>query len=196
MPNTETLTFRNLWDHIGREMPKAGARKAGKLDPRAIPAKLQTALNALYGHYEKTFEAWQREGIDVPPVFIVVCNNTTTSQLVYEWIAGFEREVEGEQPDFQNGQLKLFRNYDEYNRRLPRPNTLLIDSEQLESGEALDKNFRDMGVARSRLNCSISGPAAGGDEHLRPQGQARRGHTLRRLRLHGDGRVGQPRRPC
>ena len=29
-------------------------------------------------------------------------------------------------------------------QRLPRPNTLLIDSEQLESGDALDKNFRDM----------------------------------------------------
>ncbi len=144
MPNTETLTFRNLWDHIGREMPKAGARKSGKLDPRAIPAKLQTALNALYGHYEKTFEAWQRTGIDVPPVFIVVCNNTTTSQLIYEWIAGFERAVEGEQADFQNGQLRLFRNYDDNGRRLPRPNTLLIDSEQLESGEALDKSFRDM----------------------------------------------------
>ena len=144
MPNTETLTFRNLWDHIGREMPKAGARKSGKLDPRAIPAKLQTALTALYGHYEKTFEAWQQQGIDVPPVFIVVCNNTTTSQLIYEWIAGFERAIEGEQADFQNGQLRLFRNYDDNGRRIARPNTLLIDSEQLESGEALDRNFRDM----------------------------------------------------
>ena len=36
----------------------------------------------------------------------------------------------------------LFRNYDENGNRLPRPNTLLIDSRQLESGEALDRNFR------------------------------------------------------
>ncbi|WP_205216042.1 hypothetical protein [Acidibrevibacterium fodinaquatile] len=28
--------------------------------------------------------------------------------------------------------------------RIPRPNTQLIDSEQLESGEALDPAFRDM----------------------------------------------------
>jgi thiamine pyrophosphate-dependent acetolactate synthase large subunit-like protein len=34
-----------------------------------------TALEALYGHYAKTFELWEEEGIGVPPVFIVVCNN-------------------------------------------------------------------------------------------------------------------------
>jgi type III restriction enzyme len=38
----------------------------------------------------------------------------------------------------------LFRNYDQYGERFPRPRTLLIDSEQLESGEALDKEFRTM----------------------------------------------------
>jgi type III restriction enzyme len=38
----------------------------------------------------------------------------------------------------------LFRNYDEHGNPFPRPNTLLIDSEQLESGEALDDNFRGM----------------------------------------------------
>ena len=40
--------------------------------------------------------------------------------------------------------MELFRNYDEYGNRLARPHTLLIDSEQLESGDALDKDFRSM----------------------------------------------------
>ncbi len=144
LPNSETLTFRNLWDHIGKQMPKAGASKGVKADPLLLPAKLQTALYALYGHYEKTFREWETAGIAVPPVFIVVCNNTATSQLVYEWIAGFERTAEGEQSQFHDGHLALFRNYDDHGTRLARPNTLLIDSEQIESGEALDKNFRDM----------------------------------------------------
>ena len=78
----------------------------------------------------------------MPPVFIVVCNNTSTSELVYEWISGFERDGEGEQTRFQDGHMRLFRNYDEHGARLPRPNTLLIDSEQVESGEALDPAFR------------------------------------------------------
>ncbi len=144
LPNSETLTFRNLWDHVGKQMPKAGVGKGGRGDPLLLPAKLQTALYALYGHYKKTFDEWDQENIGLPPVFIVVCNNTATSLLVYEWISGFERAAEGERSQFKNGHLELFRNYDDHDRRLARPNTLLIDSEQIESGDALDKNFRDM----------------------------------------------------
>ena len=45
----------------------------------------------------------------------------------------------------ENGRLALFRNFDETTGNpLPRPNTLLIDSEQLEAGDALDDNFRGM----------------------------------------------------
>jgi type III restriction enzyme len=145
LPGNEMPIYRNLWEHIGKEMPKKGRGKSGRLDPLSLPNELQTALHALYGHYEKTFDLWKQVGIEVPPVFIVVCNNTSTSQLIYEWIAGFERpEEEGEQAHFHNGQLALFRNYDEFGNRLARPNTLLIDSEQLESGDALDANFREI----------------------------------------------------
>ena len=148
MPNSETLTFRNLWDHIGRAMPKAGVRKGGKANPAELPVKLENALIALYGHYETVSVAWENAGIGVPPVFIVVCNNTTTSQLVYEWISGYERGgSDAETTRFENGRLARFRNYDDNGTRLARPNTLLIDSEQLESGEALDKNFRDMAAS-------------------------------------------------
>ena len=38
----------------------------------------------------------------------------------------------------------MFRNFNELGNPLPRPRTLLIDSEQLEAGEALDDNFRQM----------------------------------------------------
>ena len=32
-------------------------------------------------------------GIEVPPCFIVVCNNTSTSKLVHDFIAGFFRDT-------------------------------------------------------------------------------------------------------
>ena len=51
---------------------------------------------------------------------------------------------------FEQGRLDLFRNFDEYGNRLAKPNTVLIDSEQLESGEALDTNFRKMAAQRNR----------------------------------------------
>jgi type III restriction enzyme len=74
----------------------------------------------------------------------VVCNNTSTSKLVYDYISGFQRENEDGSSALENGRLPLFRNYDDFGNQLARPNTLLIDSEQLESGEALDDNFRKM----------------------------------------------------
>jgi type III restriction enzyme len=140
----EMPRFRNLWEHIRAKMPKKGRGKSDTLDPLSIPVELQTALEALYGHYAKTFELWEEEGISVPPCFIVVCNNTSTSKLVYDFISGFERTNADGSTTLENGRLALFRNYDEHGGRLARPRTLLIDSEQLESGEALDANFRDM----------------------------------------------------
>lgn len=141
----DTLVYRNLWDHIGSAMPKKGRGKtANPLDPLRLPVKLYSALEALYGHYEKTFHAWQQAGITVPPVFIVVCNNTSTSKLAYDFISGFERENEDGTTTLENGRLELFRNFADNGTKLARPRTLLIDSEQLESGEALDPGFRDM----------------------------------------------------
>ena len=151
IPGAEMPKFRELWKHIGPKMPKKGRGKGAKLDPLSIPVELQTALDALYGHYEKTFELWEKEGIKAPPCFIVVCNNTATSKLVYDYISGFHRDNEDGSTELENGRLSLFRNFDDYGNPLSRPNTLLIDSEQLESGDALDKKFREM--AKEEIEC-------------------------------------------
>ena len=145
VPGEDMPIYRNLWEHIGKKMPKKGRGKAGGLDPLNLPVELQTALDALYGHYEKTYELWQKENVTVPPVFIIVCNNTSTSKLVHDYVSGFYRLAEdGKMNVYHAGRLELFRNYDDSGNRLARPRTLLIDSEQLESGEALDPEFREM----------------------------------------------------
>ena len=144
IPGGDTPRFRNLWEHIRTRMPRKGRGKAKSLDPLSLPVELQTALEALYGHYRKTFDLWEEAGLGVPPCFILVCNNTSTSKLVYDYISGFRRENDDGSTSFQNGRLELFRNFDEYGNQYPRPRTLLIDSEQLESGDALDRDFRKM----------------------------------------------------
>jgi type III restriction enzyme len=145
IPGDQMPMFRNLWENIRKDMPKKGRGKVDVLDPLALPTRLQTALQALYGHYEKTFKLWEEAGIRVPPCFIVVCNNTSTSKLVYDFISGFHRQNDDGSTKLENGRLALFRNFDEqHGNPLPRPNTLLIDSEQLESGEGLDDSFRSM----------------------------------------------------
>jgi type III restriction enzyme len=144
IPGGEMPRFRNLWEHLRTRMPRKGRGKSNALDPLSLPVELQTALQALYGHYTKTYELWEAAGLSVPPCFIVVCNNTSTSKLVYDYIAGFSRENEDGSTTLENGRLELFRNFDEHGNPLGRPRTLLIDSEQLESGEALDSSFRTM----------------------------------------------------
>ena len=144
IPGTEMPMFRNIWEHIQSKMPKK-KRGADTLDPLGLPPQLQTALEALYGHYKKTFDLWEKASIRVPPCFIVVCQNTSISKLVYDFISGFHRENDDGSTTLQHGRLPLFQNFDiTTGNPLPRPNTLLIDSAQLESGEALDDKFRGM----------------------------------------------------
>ena len=144
IPGEEMPMFRNLWEHISKKMPKKGRGTGGVLDPLSLPPQLQTALEALYGHYAKTHDLWEKSGIRVPPCFIVVCQNTAISKLVYDFISGFQRENADGTTTLENGRLPLFRNFDANSQPLARPHTLLIDSEQLESGDALDDKFRAM----------------------------------------------------
>lgn len=154
IPGNDMPMYRNLWENIRKEMPKSGRSKGDDLDPLMLPTPLQTAIQALYGHYEATFNLWQSSGVAVPPCFIIVCQNTAISKLVYDYVSGFFRKHEDGNSALENGRLALFRNFDETTGNpLPRPNTLLIDSEQLEAGDALDDNFRAMAadeIARFR----------------------------------------------
>ena len=134
--------FRELWKHIGSKMPKKRRGKNETADPLSLPTELCTALEALYGHYKQTFDLWLEAGVSVPPCFIIVCNNTATSELIYKYVSGFMRANEDGSEKLEQGRLELFRNYDEHGNPLARPNTLLIDSAQLESGDALDKKFK------------------------------------------------------
>ena len=144
IPGEEMPMFRNIWENIRKDMPKKGRGNSDELDPLKLPTRLQTALEALYGHYEKTFKLWQDSGISVPPCFIIVCQNTAISKLVYDYISGFQRKNEDGSAQLINGRLSLFLNFDDNGNALARPNTLLIDSEQLEAGDALDDKFRGM----------------------------------------------------
>lgn len=135
--------YRELWKHVRKGLPKSNRGKK-KLDPLDLPVDLVAAMDALYDHYAKTFEAWDAKNTRVPPCFIVVCQNTAISKLVYDYISGFEHEAneDGSIPPPFEGKLPLFSNYDEHGNRRARPRTLLIDSRQLESGEGMDNAFR------------------------------------------------------
>ena len=143
----EQPTYRDLWLRIRDHLPKKG-RKADEVsgEPK-LPVELQGALHSLYSNYEKYYRLWHRNTEDqffrgiTPPVFIVVCNNTNVSKLVFDFIAGWERKI-GEETIVQAGQLPIFRNDDGNGAWLHRPNTILVDSQQLESGESMSDDFK------------------------------------------------------
>ena len=142
----EQPTYRDLWLRIREHLPRKGRKTEDVGGEPNLPAELQGALHSLYSNYEKYFALWEKnddaraKGI-TPPVFIVVCNNTNVSKLVFDYIAGWEKKI-GDKSFVQAGQLPIFRNDDAKGGWLRRPNTILVDSRQLESGEAMSADFK------------------------------------------------------
>lgn len=122
---TQELTMpvlRNLYDHVRDELPrkgqkrrKADAKKEGKEatgeEPPHLPTLVKLALEKFYGHYRKDYEQY-RGLFDAPPVFIVVCNNTSVSKEVYKYLAGYEQTLPEGTLRSVSGHFDLFTNYD------------------------------------------------------------------------------------
>ena len=144
VPQEDRPVFRELWKHVSGPLPRAGRKRANTVqDPRDLPSRLISALKSLYDGYERAYKEWQDAGIEEPPVFIVVCQNTSISSLIYKYVAGFQPDdKDGGTEQTFIGEFELFRNYDENGNRLALPRTLLIDSEQLGTAEALPPDFR------------------------------------------------------
>lgn len=142
----EQPTYRDLWPKIREQLPKKGRGAGQGTGDPTLPIELEGALQSLYSNYEKYYERWEknivgRENGLTPPVFIVVCNNTNVSKLVFDHIAGWEKTLpDGTQLPIP-GKLPLFSNVSD-GRWSARPNTILIDSKQLESGEAMSADFK------------------------------------------------------
>ena len=129
-------------------MPKKGRGTAAVTGEPILPAELQSALESLYRNYEKQYKRWEanseaRERGLTPPVFIVVCNNTNVSKLVFDYIAGWEKTLPDSTTVLVPGALDVFSNVDN-ERWTVRPNTILIDSQQLESGDAMSADFKKL----------------------------------------------------
>jgi type III restriction enzyme len=142
----EQPTYRDLWLRIREDLPRKSRKTDAVSGEPKLPLELQGALLSLYGNYEKYYRLWEQNsqararGI-TPPVFIVVCNNTNVSKLVFDFVGGWEKQI-GEQAIVQAGQLPIFRNDDGNGAWLHRPNTILVDSQQLESGGSMSDDFK------------------------------------------------------
>ena len=92
-------TYRDLWLRIREHLPRKGRKTEEVGEEPKLPAELQGAIQSLYGNYKKPATASgsrtptpKARGL-TPPVFIVVCNNTNVSKLVFNYISGWERTL-------------------------------------------------------------------------------------------------------
>jgi len=153
--------LRNLYEHCKAGLPRKGQRTQRSEDktadkpanpierPPELPPLLKTALEQFYRHYEAYERGLREQGerakdlLSSPPVFIVVCSNTTVSKEVYKLIAGYETVDDSGQPFAVAGTLPLFSNFDLVTgARRNRPPTLLIDSDALEHSGQVSDDFK------------------------------------------------------
>lgn len=142
----EQPTYRDLWLRIRDQLPKKGRKAEDAGGEPTLPVELEGALQSLYSNYDKYYSQWERNvegqarGL-TPPVFIVVCNNTNVSKLVFDYVAGWEKTLPDGRTVLVPGKLPLFSNVSA-GEWTARPSTILIDSQQLESGEAMSDDFK------------------------------------------------------
>ncbi len=148
----ELPTYRDIWTHIRGHLPKKGRGTKTVTGEPVLPPELEGAIQSLYGNYQKYYEQWSRDAEAkakgaTPPVFIAVCNNTNVSKLVYDYVSGYEKELPDGQTVLVPGKLPVFNNVDQ-GAWSAIPNSILIDSEQLESEEPISDEFKRMAFAQ------------------------------------------------
>ena len=148
----EDPTYRTLWARIRDGLPKKGRKTDAVTGEPRLPNALQGALHSLYANYTKAYKAWETSDAAAaatgasPPVFIVVCNNTNVSKLVFDYVAGWDKPLEDGSTVMVPGALPLFSNEHD-GGRAHRPVTILVDSQELDSGDAMSPEFKKVAAA-------------------------------------------------
>lgn len=164
--------LRNIYENIRGELPKKGQKaikKKAKEDaaangtdvpvgemPPKLPTLLTIALEQFVKDYEKYDNGMRQAGeaaknlYTAPPVFIVVCNNTTVSKEVFKHIAGYETVDADGNKIYIDGVFPVFSNYTNGIPKNILP-SLLIDSSALdEASDTIDDEFKR--VFRQEIN--------------------------------------------
>lgn len=151
--------LRDIYRRISKELPKKGQKKAKK-DAKAagkdsepekapnLPSLLGVAIEQFVKDYEEYNKGNRLQGEEAvqlfttPPVFIVVCNNTTVSKEVYKFIAGYETVDKDGNRIFIDGKFPIFSNYKD-GLPLAKQPTLLIDSVAIDNAATtIDDDFK------------------------------------------------------
>ncbi len=74
--------YRNLWTHIKANLPKRADDPDAGHPLTDYLTQVDGPLKQLAGEWQETFERWQAAGRTVPPVMIVICNDTKMAEIL------------------------------------------------------------------------------------------------------------------
>jgi type III restriction enzyme len=165
--------YFRLWAHIGDKL-KANDRLPNKRPkPEAVFREAQGALVTLAGQWKERFDEIVKASPDetiVPPVMIVVCDNTEVSQIFYERISG-ERQEEVER---EGGKTETVTVYEPSRALLPElantegvRRTVRIDTRLLAKVETEEGETKDQAAAALREIIDTVGKRGGVGEQVR-----------------------------
>ena len=219
----EQPTYRDLWPRIRDGLPRKGRGTEAVAGAAATAARARRrAREPLRATTRSTIAMGARTPRAGPTAGRRRCSSSSattptsaSSSSTTSPATKQTRRTRTAQPIVAPGKLPIFSNV-EGNRWLHRPNTILVDSEQLESGEGMSPSSRSWPPRRSRSSRPSTAPRFPGrdaesltDEDLMREvmntvgkaGQARREHPVRRLRVDAHRGLGRqhrdahPRRP-
>ena len=158
----EEPVLRNIYEHISKELPKKGQKatrkaekeaaergeqKTGEMPPN-LPSLLGVALEQFVEDYINYNKGVREDGeeaanlLSTPPVFIVVCNNTTVSKEVFKYIAGYETTDAEGNTIYVDGHFPIFSNSLNGVPHRKQP-SLLIDSAAIDNaGGVISDDFK------------------------------------------------------
>ena len=138
----EPRYFR-LWKTIHEQQHPASHYQSGRkrIKPEIIYRNAEDALIQLAGEWKRTFDDARRQNTDdvIPPVLIVVCDNTDLAQLFYEAISGEKEEEEDGKKITRFNQSKIL---DEFLNTSQMKRTIRIDSKLLAQAESDDPKIK------------------------------------------------------
>ncbi|MFC1817236.1 BPTD_3080 family restriction endonuclease, partial [Thermodesulfobacteriota bacterium] len=135
--------YFNIWQWIIPKLSSAekGGRK-GSPKPEAILKYANHPITMLGGLWEETRKYWELESDDPrPPVFILVCKNTSIAKVVFEWLALDQRPS-----GIPSAKLEGFKNTEEHTR------TIRVDTKVVQETDTATAKSDEMQWMRFTLD--------------------------------------------
>lgn len=159
--------YFRLWDQVKDNLSSGDKLPGGAPKPEAVWRESEDALQTLASQWKQRFELFEEAspGQDqVPPVMIVVCNNTDTAKLFYERISGERREeVEEDGEAVEKTVYGEGRLLSEFENTAEHQNTVRIDSEALEKAESEELSKSEAAEQLRQIVSTVGKPGKPGE---------------------------------